>query len=181
MYKPFDKRRLADCGVPKEDDFIFDVAETCTLIKHANPMILIIGYLYRQWIIFLDDKYNNKIMIRQHFYPKNNIRKRKEMQRTTQIEMENLPPQPHVPNSHVFFNNHCVFIEPEFTEPIATEPMKKVYKRRHNSVLKPIQSVILYQNDRKNKRNNDTSNFLLESRRKQICNIAQRSMSTVHR
>jgi hypothetical protein len=59
--------------------------------------------------------------------------------------------------------------------------MKKAYKRRHNSMLKPIQSVILYHNERKNKKRNDISNFLLDSRRKQICSVSKRSMSTVHR
>ena len=48
-------------------------------------------------------------------------------------------------------------------------------------MLKPIQSVILYHNERKHKKRNEISNFLLDSRRKQICSVAKRSMSTAHR
>jgi len=48
VYKAFDECRLAYGGMPKKHDFIFDIAETCALIKHANLMVLNYSYFIKQ-------------------------------------------------------------------------------------------------------------------------------------
>lgn len=48
MYEAFDECGLAYCGMPEKHDFIFDIAEACTLIKHANLMVLNYGDFIKQ-------------------------------------------------------------------------------------------------------------------------------------
>jgi hypothetical protein len=48
MYKAFNECRLAYSGMPKKHNFIFDITETCTLIKHANLMVINYRYFIKQ-------------------------------------------------------------------------------------------------------------------------------------
>jgi hypothetical protein len=49
-------------------------------------------------------------MIRQHFYPKNSIRKHKEVFKHVQPEIENLSPSQQELTNQTIVNNLCVFI-----------------------------------------------------------------------
>jgi hypothetical protein len=110
-------------------------------------------------------------MIRQHFFPKNNAIKtaKREHRSVKNIENEQKDQEQTKPTQNF------IILDPELTDPLKEETNNQ---RRHHSVLKPMQSVAL-QAKPKSKRKIDEKNFLIDSRRKQICTPVKRDLSMV--
>ncbi len=101
------------------------------------------------------DNYNIK-MIRQHFFPKNAIRKRCSRSKPS---LEVTDPDPVPPRDKHPPAGNLIYLEPEITEPLRGD-FGFNGQKRHQSVLKPMQSVVL-QTKAKQKRRIDERQFLL--------------------
>jgi hypothetical protein len=95
-------------------------------------------------------------MIRQHFFPKNAIRKRCSRSKPS-LEVADL--EPAAPREKNPPTGNLIYLEPEITEPLRGD-FGFNGQKRHQSVLKPMLSVVL-QTKTKQKRRIDERQFLL--------------------